>query len=71
MKNSVNTNIMILDEILDGALDGAGIDFFLSIMNQFGEQTNIFVISHKVDQMIERFDHVIRIEKKNDFSLIT
>ena len=71
MKNSVNTNIMILDEILDGALDGAGIDFFLSIMNQFGEQTNVFVISHKVDQMIERFDHVIRVEKKNDFSLIT
>jgi DNA repair exonuclease SbcCD ATPase subunit len=71
MKNSVNTNIMILDEILDGALDGAGIDFFLSIMNQFGEQTSVFVISHKVDQMIERFDHVIRVEKKNDFSLIT
>lgn len=71
MKNSVNTNIMILDEILDGALDGAGIDYFLSIMNQFGEQTNVFVISHKVDQMIERFDHVVRVEKKNDFSLIT
>lgn len=71
MKNSVNTNIMILDEILDGALDGSGIDFFLSIMNQFGEQTSVFVISHKVDQMIERFDHVIRVEKKNDFSLIS
>lgn len=71
MKNSVNTNIMILDEILDGALDGAGIDFFLSIMNQFGEQTSVFVISHKVDQMIERFDHVVRVEKKNDFSLIS
>lgn len=71
MKNSVNTNLMILDEILDGALDGAGIDYFLSIMNQFGEQTNIFVISHKVDQMVDRFDHVVRIEKKNDFSVIT
>lgn len=71
MKNSVNTNIMILDEILDGALDGAGIDYFLSIMNQFGENTNVFVISHKVDQMIERFDQVIRVEKKNDFSVIS
>lgn len=70
MKNSVNTNIMILDEILDGALDGAGIDFFLSMMNQFGENTNVFVISHKVDQMIDRFDHVIRVEKKNEFSTI-
>lgn len=71
MKNSVNTNIMILDEILDGALDAGGIDFFLNIMNQFGEQTNVFVISHKVDQMIDRFDHVIRVEKKNEFSVIT
>lgn len=71
MKNSVNTNLMILDEILDGALDGAGIDYFLSIMNQFGDQTNIFVISHKVDQMVDRFDHVVRVEKKNDFSVIS
>lgn len=71
MKNSVNTNLLILDEILDGALDGAGIDYFLSIMNQFGDNTNVFVISHKVDQMVDRFDHVIRVEKKNDFSVIT
>lgn len=71
MKNSINTNLMILDEILDGALDGAGIDYFLSIMNQFGEHTNVFVISHKVDQMVDRFDHVVRVEKKNDFSVIS
>lgn len=71
MKNSVNTNIMILDEILDGALDSGGIEFFLGMMNQFGENTNVFVISHKVDQMIDRFDHVIRVEKKNEFSVIT
>ena len=70
MKNSVNTNLMVLDEILDGALDGAGIDYFLSIMNAFGEHTNVFVISHKVDQMVERFDNVIRVEKRNDFSLV-
>lgn len=70
MKNSVNTNLMILDEILDGALDTGGIDYFLSIMNQFGEQSNVYVISHKVDQMIERFDNVVRVEKKNDFSII-
>lgn len=71
MKNSVNTNILILDEILDGALDSGGIDYFLSIMNQFGDQTNVFVISHKVDQMIDRFDHVVRVEKRNDFSIIS
>lgn len=70
MKNSVNTNLLLLDEILDGALDAGGIDYFLNIMNQFGEQTNVFVISHKVHQMIDRFDHVIRFEKKNDFSIV-
>lgn len=68
MKNSVNTNIMILDEILDGALDGAGIDFFLSIMNQFGEQTNVFVISHR--EIVDKFDRVIKVEKKNEFSVV-
>ena len=70
MKNSVNTNLLLLDEILDGALDAGGIDYFLNIMNQFGEHTNVFVISHKVHQMIDRFDHVVRFEKKNDFSVI-
>ena len=71
MKNSVNTNLLLLDEILDGALDAGGIDYFLNIMNQFGEHTNVFVISHKVHQMVDRFDHIIRFEKKNDFSVIT
>jgi DNA repair exonuclease SbcCD ATPase subunit len=69
MKNSVNTNLMVLDEILDGALDGAGIDYFLSTMNQFGEHTNVFVISHR--DVADKFDHVIRVEKKNDFSVIS
>lgn len=68
MKNSVNTNIMILDEILDGALDGAGIDYFLSIMNQFGENTNVFVISHR--EITDKFDCIIKVQKKNDFSVI-
>lgn len=69
MKNSVNTNILILDEILDGALDAGGIDYFLSIMNTFGDNTNVFVISHR--DVADKFDHVIRFEKKNDFSVIS
>jgi DNA repair exonuclease SbcCD ATPase subunit len=68
MKNSVNTNILILDEILDGALDAGGIDYFLSIMNQFGEHTNVFVISHR--DVADKFDNVVRVEKRNDFSII-
>lgn len=69
MKNSVNTNLLLLDEILDGALDSGGIDYFLSIMNQIGDQTNVFVISHR--DVADKFDNVIRVEKKNDFSVIS
>jgi len=68
MKNSVNTNLLILDEILDGALDGAGIDYFLSIMNEFGDNTNVFVISHR--EIVDKFDAMIKVEKKNDFSVM-
>ena len=70
MKNSVNTNLLLLDEIFDSSLDTAGTDYFLNLMNQFGEHTNIFVISHKGDQLFDKFRSVIKFEKKNDFSSI-
>lgn len=70
MKNSVNTNLLLLDEIFDSSLDTAGTDYFLNLMNQFGENTNIFVISHKGDQLFEKFRSVIKFEKRNDFSVI-
>ena len=70
MKNSVNTNLLLLDEIFDSSLDTAGTDYFLNLMNQFGENTNIFVISHKGDQLFDKFRSVIKFEKINDFSLI-
>ncbi len=70
MKNSVNTNLMILDEVLDGSLDANGIEFFMSIMNEFGTNSNVFVITHKVDQMIDRFDNILKFEKKGDFSVL-
>jgi DNA repair exonuclease SbcCD ATPase subunit len=71
MKNSVNTNLLLLDEIFDSSLDTAGTDYFLNLMNQFGENTNIFVISHKGDQLFDKFRSVIKFEKRNDFSIIT
>jgi DNA repair exonuclease SbcCD ATPase subunit len=71
MKNSVNTNLLLLDEIFDSSLDTSGTDYFLNLMNQFGENTNIFVISHKGDQLFEKFRSVIKFEKHNDFSIIT
>jgi DNA repair exonuclease SbcCD ATPase subunit len=70
MKNSVNTNLLLLDEIFDSSLDTAGTDYFLNLMNQFGENTNIFVISHKGDQLFDKFRSVIKFEKRNDFSII-
>ena len=70
MKNSVNTNLLLLDEIFDSSLDTAGTDYFLTLMNQFGENSNIFVISHKGDQLFDKFRSVIKFEKRNDFSII-
>jgi DNA repair exonuclease SbcCD ATPase subunit len=70
MKNSVNTNLLLLDEIFDSSLDTAGTDYFLNLMNGFGDNTNIFVISHKGDQLFDKFRSVIKFEKRNDFSVI-
>jgi DNA repair exonuclease SbcCD ATPase subunit len=70
MKNSVNTNLLILDEIFDSSLDNTGTDYFLSVMNALGEKSNIFVISHKGDQLFDKFHSVVKFEKKNDFSTI-
>ena len=70
MKNSVNTNLLLLDEIFDSSLDTAGTDYFLNLMNSFGDNSNIFVISHKGDQLFDKFRSVIKFEKRNDFSII-
>lgn len=70
MKNSVNTNLLIFDEIMDSSLDAAGTESFMSLLDTFGADTNIFVISHKGDVLFDKFHSVIRIEKKNDFSVI-
>ena len=69
MKNSTNTNLLILDEIFDSSLDGTGTDEFLKILNTL-EGENVFVISHKQDQLIDKFKEVIRFEKHKNFSKI-
>lgn len=70
MKNSVNTNLLLLDEIFDSSLDTAGTDYFLNLMNTLGEHSNIFVISHKGDQLFDKFRSVVKFEKRNDFSIM-
>ena len=70
MKNSVNTNLLLLDEIFDSSLDMNGTDYFLNLMDSLGEHSNVFVISHKSDQLFDKFKSVIKFEKRNDFSVI-
>jgi DNA repair exonuclease SbcCD ATPase subunit len=67
VKNSVNTNLMILDEVCDSSLDGSGSDDFMKIIRYRQPNTNVFVISHK-DGIEDKFDQVIRFEKFKGFS---
>jgi DNA repair exonuclease SbcCD ATPase subunit len=71
MKNSANTNLLILDEVFDSSLDGNGIDYFSKIIRYMLKDTNVFVISHKTDEMIDSFDDVIKFEKVKGFSKIS
>jgi len=67
MKNSTNTNLLILDEIFDSSLDGAGTDEFLKILNTLTKE-NVFVISHKQDMLIDKFRSVLQFKKEKGFS---
>ena len=69
MKNSTNTNLLILDEIFDSSLDGTGTDEFLKILNTLGDE-NVFVISHKQDALADKFRSTIKFEKVKNFSHI-
>ena len=69
VKNSVNTNLLIMDEIFDSSLDGFGTDEFLKIIRFVIKDANVFVISHKAE-LHDKFDSVIRFEKVKGFSRI-
>lgn len=68
MKNSTNTNLLILDEVFDSSLDAVGTEEFLKLIHDMGNDTNIFVISHKGDQLFDKFRSVIKFELKGNFS---
>ena len=67
VKNSVNTNLLIMDEVFDSSLDGMGTDEFLKIIRYVIKDANVFVISHKPD-LQDKFESVIRFEKIKGFS---
>jgi energy-coupling factor transporter ATP-binding protein EcfA2 len=67
MKNSVNTNLLILDEIFDSSLDTQGTDDFFKIISKLSNE-NIFIISHKGDIMFDKFTNIIKFEKYKNFT---
>lgn len=69
MKNSVYTNILIFDEIFDSSLDSAGTDDFLRLLETMDIDTNVFVISHKTDALIDKFKSVVMVSKDRGFSV--
>ena len=69
MKNSISTNLLLLDEIFDSSLDGSGTDDFLKILNTL-ENENVFIISHKTDMIADKFNNVMRFEKAGNFTRI-
>ena len=71
MKNSVATNLLILDEVFDSSLDTEGTNELLKILRSLGSETNVFVISHKGDILVDKFMRTLKFEKVNDFSKLT
>jgi DNA repair exonuclease SbcCD ATPase subunit len=67
MRNSINTNLLIFDEILDGSLDANGTDEFLKIMWTL-KDTNVIVISHKQDMLVDKFKKTVKFQRKRNFS---
>jgi DNA repair exonuclease SbcCD ATPase subunit len=71
LKNSANTNLLILDEVFDSSLDVAGTEDFLRILRGVTDNSNIFIISHKGELLHDKFDRVMRFEKVKNFSKVS
>ena len=70
LRNSVSTNLLIMDEVFDSSLDGNGTEEFFKILDSLTADTNTFVISHKGDVMVDKFRNIIKFEKQNNYSRI-
>ena len=70
LRNSASTNLLIMDEIFDGSLDSTGTEEFMKILNQLTLDTNTFIISHKTDQLSDKFQNVLRFTKVKNFSQV-
>lgn len=70
LRNSVNTNLLIMDEVFDSSLDSDSTEDFMKIINNFDTKTNIFIISHKTEQLNDKFDNIIKFKKVKNFSKV-
>ena len=70
LRNSASTNLLIMDEVFDSSLDAGGTEEFLKILESLTLDTNTFIISHKGDQLYDKFHSVLRFEKHANFSRI-
>ena len=70
LKNSINTNLLILDEVFDSSLDEFGTDSFTKIIKYIISNSNVFVISHKVDELEDKFDRVLKFKKDKGFGIL-
>lgn len=70
LRNSAATNLLVMDEVMDGSLDNDGVDEFLRVIHNLPPENNIFVISHKVDQLLDKFNRTLRFKKVRDFSQV-
>jgi DNA repair exonuclease SbcCD ATPase subunit len=70
MRNSISTNLLIMDEVFDSSLDSGGTEEFMKILTNLTQDTNTFIISHKGDQLFDKFERVIKFEKHKNFSRI-
>jgi len=70
LRNSISTNLLIMDEVFDSSLDSNGTEEFIKILNNLTADTNTFIISHKTDQLYDKFTNVIKFEKHKNFSKV-
>ena len=71
LKNSTSTNLLLLDEVFDSSLDTSSTDELLKILKGLSSETNLFVISHKGEVLLDKFERTLKFSKVNDFSKVT
>jgi ABC-type molybdenum transport system ATPase subunit/photorepair protein PhrA len=68
LRNSVSTNLLVLDETLDGAMDSVGVENLIDTLHNLNSDDNIFVISHRGDQFGDKFENHLKFQKVKNFS---